>query len=166
MGTTDTTTLQPSPSRGWRFKCGIGLFILAFALWFLIPIGAALDVTGPRIAALTGTIFVANKILLITCIAVMGKEGFQQLKGIVLGHAKRFAPARTVGPTRHTIGLIMFFVPILTSLLEPYIDQMWPGLRPNKWQLQVLGDVMLIASFFVLGGDFWNKLRALFIRTA
>jgi hypothetical protein len=25
---------------------------------------------------------------------------------------------------------------------------------------------MLIASFFVLGGDFWNKVRALFVRTA
>lgn len=42
---------------------------------------------------------------------------------------------------------------------------MWPGLRPNLWQAQLAGDLMLIASFFVLGGDFWNKLRALFVRT-
>jgi hypothetical protein len=30
----------------------------------------------------------------------------------------------------------------------------------------MLGDALLIGSFFVLGGNFWEKLRALFIRTA
>ncbi|WP_338879236.1 transporter suffix domain-containing protein [Achromobacter veterisilvae] len=158
-------TLQSSPKTGWRFKCGIGLFIVAFALWFLIPVAAAIDVPGSRIAALTGTIFIANKVLLLTCVAVMGKEGFQQLKAIVFGHAKRLAPAQKVGPVRHAIGLVMFFIPILTSVLEPYLDELWPGLRPDMWQLQVLGDIMLIASFFVLGGDFWSKLRGLFVRT-
>ncbi|EHK66106.1 transporter suffix domain-containing protein [Achromobacter arsenitoxydans] len=158
---------QPNavPAAGWRFKCGIGLFILAFALWFLIPIAAAVDAPGSRIAALTGAIFIANKVLLITCIAVMGKEGFQQLKSIVFGHAKKLAPAKKVGPVRHAIGLVMFILPLLTSMLEPYVDQIWPGFRPRMWQAQLGGDVMLVASFFVLGGDFWNKLRALFIRS-
>ncbi|WMD22695.1 transporter suffix domain-containing protein [Achromobacter seleniivolatilans] len=156
---------QPAPARGWRFKCGIGLFIIAFALWLLIPIAASMDVPGSRIAALTGSIFIANKVLLLTCIAVMGKEGFQQLKSMVFGHAKRLAPAEKVGPARHVIGLVMFVLPLLSSMLEPYVDAFWPGLRPNLWQVQLLGDVMLIASFFVLGGDFWSKLRALFVRT-
>jgi hypothetical protein len=151
---------------GWRFKAGIGIFVLAFALWLLIPLAATLDVPGTRIAALTGSIFIANKILLLTCIGVMGKEGFQQLKGMVFGSAKRWAPAQTVGPTRHTIGLVMFFVPIISSMLEPYVDQLWPGFRPNLWQLQALGDILLIASFFVLGGDFWRKTRQLFVRSA
>src|SRR5690606_17442520 len=65
------------PAKGWRFKCGIGIFILALLLWCLIPIAASLDVPGSRIAALSATVFIANKILLISCIAVMGKEGFQ-----------------------------------------------------------------------------------------
>ncbi|MNJ80684.1 hypothetical protein D3C77_791590 [compost metagenome] len=60
----------------------------------------------------------------------------------------------------------MFCLPLVTALLEPYVDNLWPGLRPNLWQVQLLGDLMLIASFFVLGGNFWEKLRALFIRTA
>jgi hypothetical protein len=29
-----------------------------------------------------------------------------------------------------------------------------------------MGDLMFVASFFVLGGDFWDKLRALFIQGA
>ncbi|PLC49095.1 hypothetical protein CR159_15175 [Pollutimonas subterranea] len=153
------------PAKGWRFKCGIGIFILALLLWCLIPIAASLDVPGSRIAALSATVFIANKILLIGCIAVMGKEGFQQLKAILFGHAKRLAPVSKVGPVRHTVGLVMFVLPLLTSILEPYVDHILPGFRPNLWQLQVLGDIMFIASFFVLGGDFWNKLRGLFVRT-
>lgn len=165
MTTSDIQT-DVSTAPGWRFKVGIGIFVLAFALWLLLPLAASLGVPGGRIAALTGAIFIANKVLLVTCIAVMGKPGFQQLKSMVFGHAKRLAPSKTVGPTRHVIGLVMFCLPLVSAMLEPYIDNIWPGLRPNIWQLQALGDVMLIASFFVLGGDFWSKIHALFVRTA
>jgi hypothetical protein len=153
---------EPQSSVGWRFKFGIFTFIFAFALWLLIPLAASLNIPSARIAALTGAIFIANKVLLLVCVAVMGKTGFQQLKTVVL---RKFTPAETVGPTRYAIGLVMFCLPLLSAMLEPYVDQFWPGLRPNKWQLQLFGDVMLIASFFVLGGDFWSKIRALFVRT-
>ena len=153
-------------SAGWRFKLGIFIFVFAFALWLLIPLGAAIDMPSARIAAMTGAIFIANKVLLLTCVAVMGKAGFQQLKGVIFGYVKGLAPADTIGPTRHAIGLVMFCLPLVSAMLEPYVDQFWPGLRPNIWQLQALGDLMLVASFFVLGGDFWNKVRALFVRTA
>ena len=151
---------------GWRFKLGIFIFALAFALWLLVPLAALLDISSSRIAAMTGIIFIANKVLLVACVAVMGKPGFQQLKSLIFGYVKGLAPADTIGPTRHAIGLVMFCLPLISATLEPYTDRFWPSLRPNIWQLQVLGDVMLIASFFVLGGDFWNKVRALFIRTA
>lgn len=150
----------------WRFKLGIFIFIFAFALWLLLPLAASMSVPGPRIAAMTGVIFVANKVLLLTCIAVMGKAGFQQLKGMIFGYTKGLTPSGPVGPTRHTIGLVMFCLPLLSATLEPYVDQFFPGLRPNLWQLQALGDLMLVGSFFVLGGDFWSKIRALFVRTA
>jgi hypothetical protein len=94
------------PSGGWRFKLGIAIFVSAFALLPIVPIAASLGTPGPTMAALTGTILVANKVLLMTCVAVMGKPGFQQLKSTVMGHAKRLAPTRTVGPVRYVIGLV------------------------------------------------------------
>ena len=158
-------TAAPTAS-GWRFKFGIFIFIFAFALWLLVPLAASTGASSARVAAITGAIFVANKVLLLTCIAVMGKPGFQQLKSLVFGYAKGLAPSGPVGPVRHVVGLVMFCLPLVSAMLEPYVDNIWPGLRPNLWQLQALGDLMLIASFFVLGGDFWNKVRALFVRTA
>ncbi|MFM0337076.1 transporter suffix domain-containing protein [Paraburkholderia fungorum] len=165
MTTPDIEAEVPATG-GWRFKLGIAIFIFAFALWLILPLAGSMGASAGRIAALTGTVFIANKVLLVTCIAVMGKAGFQNLKQIIFGHAKRLAPSKTVGPVRHAIGLVMFFVPLVWALLESYVDKFWPGLRPNIWQLQLLGDLVLIGSFFVLGGNFWTKIHALFLRTA
>lgn len=155
-------------SADWRFKVGVAIICLIPALWLLVPLGAAIDLPGSKIAALTGILFIANKILLLLVITIMGKAGFQELKRRVFGYVSALAPSAEmeVGPVRHRIGLVMFCLPLITAFLEPYIDSFWPGLRPNLWQLQLLGDAMLIGSFFVLGGNFWDKVRALFIRTA
>lgn len=144
-----------------RFKLGILIAILAFALWLLVPLAAALQASPASIAAMSGAIFVANKVMLVVCVAVMGKEGFQQLKALVM---RGLFPAE-VGPTRHTIGLVMFCLPLVSAMLEPYAEELWPNRESDLW-IKVLGDLMLVASFFVLGGEFWNKVQALFIRTA
>jgi hypothetical protein len=158
--------LDTSSSAGWRFRLGILIFSLAFALWLLIPLAVALQASAAHTAAWTGAIFAVNKALLLVCVAVLGRAGFLRLKALVSGYVKGLSPAETVGPTRHAIGLVMFCLPLVSGMLEPYLDQLWPGLRPNLWQFQALGDLMLFASFFVLGSVFWNKVRALFVRTA
>src|SRR5690606_36953731 len=152
----------------WRATLGLAIIGLMLLLWLLVPLAALLDVPGSTIAALTGGLFIANKVLLLVAVAVMGKSGFQALKQRLFGYVKGLAPATEtpIGPVRHAVGLAMFCLPLLSAFFEPYVDSLWPGLRPNLWQLQVLGDVMLIGSFFVLGGNFWEKLRALFIRRA
>lgn len=164
----NTQGVVEAHSAGWRFKLGIAIICLMLGSWLLVPLAAAADVAGSKIAALTGVLFISNKILLILVIAIMGKSGFQQLKRSLFGYVSSLAPSTEVevGPWRHRIGIVMFFVPLISSFLEPYVDSIWPGLRPNLWQAQALGDVMLIGSFFVLGGNFWEKVRALFIRTA
>jgi hypothetical protein len=161
------TLIEPGAEAvGWRFKLGIALFALAFLLWLCVPLAATLGLPASRIAALTGTIFITNKLLLLTVVGVMGKAGFQQLKRMMFGYAGKLAPDAIVSSTRYRIGLVMFALPLISGWLEPYVDAFWPGLRPNLWQLQLLGDLMLIGSFFVLGGNFWAKVRALFVRTA
>ena len=150
-------------ARNWRFKLGIFLICVAVALWILVPIAASAGLSSARVAAMTGMIFIVNKVLLLLVIAVMGKAGFQQLKGTIFGYF-RLAPETSIGPARYNLGLVMFCLPLISGWLEPYIDAVAPGLRPNMWQLQLLGDLMFFASFFVLGGNFWEKIRSLFIR--
>lgn len=154
---------QQAPT--WRFKLGIVLVCIAIAMWLCVPIAAWAGVPSTRIAAITGVIFIVNKVLLLLVIAVMGKAGFQQLKSKIFG-VFRLSPDTDIGRGRYNLGLVMFCLPLISASLEPYLDALWPGLRPKMWQLQLLGDIMFIASFFVLGGNFWEKIRALFIRSS
>lgn len=164
----NTSAITETSSADWRFKTGIAIICVMAASWLLVPILAMAGAAGSRIAALTGILFISNKVLLLLVIAVMGKSGFQQLKSRLFSRFAKPAPTTDgeISPLRHRIGLVMLCLPLISAFLEPYIDTLWPGLRPNFWQAQALGDVMLIGSFFVLGGNFWEKVRALFIRTA
>ena len=120
----NTEGVAESHSASWRFKLGIAIICLMLGSWLLVPLAAAADVAGSKIAALTGVLFISNKILLILAIAIMGKSGFQQLKRSLFGYVSSLAPSMEVevGPWRHRIGIVMFFVPLISSFLEPYVD--------------------------------------------
>ena len=59
----------------------------------------------------------------------------------------------------------MFTLPLLEAWLVPYLETAfpdWAANRPIEW----IWDFMLLASFFMLGGEFWDKLRALYVQRA
>jgi len=159
----DSAEISLEPATTWRFKLGIALVCVMVLMWLCLPVLAWAGVPSTRIAAFTGIIFIANKVILLLIIAILGKSGFQQLKSKLFG-VFALSPDTSISKARYNLGLVMFCLPLITASLEPYIDALAPGLRPNLWQLQVLGDLIFVTSFFVLGGGFWDKIRALFIR--
>jgi hypothetical protein len=60
----------------------------------------------------------------------------------------------------------MFAVPIVFGWVVPYAADLIPGYTGHEITYGIIGDLMLLASLFVLGGEFWDKLRALFIHGA
>jgi hypothetical protein len=60
----------------------------------------------------------------------------------------------------------MFAAPILLGWFGPYLHHFLPGFDTHPMWWHVGGDVVFVASFFVLGGEFWEKLRALFVHGA
>jgi hypothetical protein len=56
----------------------------------------------------------------------------------------------------------MFSLPLLYGWLEPYVRGLFIEFEPH-WSWSLTLDLMFIASFFVLGGGFWEKIRALFL---
>ena len=79
---------------------------------------------------------------------------------------KSYAPPEKVSKTRYTIGLILFVIPILLYWAMPYMERLIPGIDTSSLAFAIAGDVLLLISLFVLGGDFWNKLRSLFVHDA
>lgn len=155
------------PAAGWRFKLGIVLFALSIVLPVLgVPLVAAMGLSGGVVATVSGALLGSSEVLGIVAVAVMGKSGYAYIKNRAFGFLKQHGPPAEVGRTRYTIGLVMFAVPIAFGWLSPYLADRVPGYLGNEFAFAIVGDLLLLASLFVLGGDFWDKVRALFIHGA
>ena len=155
------------PAAGWRLRLGVALFGLSILIPVLgVPLVAAMDLSTTTVATISGVLLAGGEVLAIVAVAVMGKSGYAYIKNRVFGFLKQYGPPAEVSRTRYTIGLVMFAVPIVFGWLAPYASDLIPGYLGNEFTYAIVGDLLLLVSLFVLGGDFWDKLRALFIHGA
>lgn len=148
-----------------RSKLILGGFILVvgFMSPLLIPLVIGSDLPVSYKNLLSGLLaFGIPEIFMIIAVAIMGKQGFEFIKGKAFKFFKQFAPADEVSLTRYRIGLIMFSIPIIIGLVLPYSAYFLPMPKeiPVWWYL--ISDILFVSSFFVLGGNFWDKLSGLF----
>jgi hypothetical protein len=159
----ESSNTEEAVNIGLRFKLGVIIFALGFLIWLCVPIATAMGLPSNRITAMVGVIFVCNKLLILTAGAVMGKSGFNHLKRMLGSWIK---PAHTVGPTRYRIGLAMFLTSVVLGWLSPYVMPHLQFDESLRYPAAIAGDLLLVSSLFVLGGEFWGKLRALFVYDA
>ena len=159
-------TDNQQPSAGWRIKVGFALFIVSIGWPVLVPALPLLSFSGTQIAAFSGVMLVVAELLLVAGVAIAGKQGFAYIKAKVFGIFKAYGPPQKVSPTRYTIGLVMFVLPLLLGWGGPYFGDYLPGYTEQTMIWAIAGDVMLLVGLFLLGGDFWDKLRSLFVHRA
>jgi len=155
--------MNAPPTNGWRLKFGATLF----ALSILAPVGgipllAGFDLSGKTVASISGVLLMAGEVLGLAAVAIMGKPGYDYLRNLFLGTLKRYGPPAQVSRLRYRVGLVMFCIPILFGWMTPYLSDPL-DLPEDMIAYAIAGDALLLASLFVLGGDFWDKLRSLFI---
>ena len=79
---------------------------------------------------------------------------------------KRYGAPRVVSRTRYRFGLtILIFLTVFGSFIY-YAPDLIPGYTENRLVMNLIADFLFVASFFILGGEFWDKFRALFIYEA
>jgi len=155
------------PAMGWRLKLGVALFGLSIALPVLgVPLVATMGLSTATVTTVSGIMLVGAEVLGVVAVAIMGKSGYAYMKNRVFGFLRQYGPPAEVSRTRYAIGLMMFTLPIVFGWLAPYVADLIPGYRGNELTYAIVGDLLLLVSLFVLGGDFWDKLRALFISGA
>jgi hypothetical protein len=154
-------------SAGWRFPVGAMIFALGFAAPLAIPLVISSDLPTAWKTAIAGALAVGvPEVMMVVAAAVMGKEGFAKLKRRFGRFFTKYGPRERVGRTRYRVGLAMFTLPLLLGWLAPYLGNHLPGYDPRKLIWAVTGDAVFVVSLFVLGGEFWDKLRALFVHGA
>ena len=150
-----------------RFRLGTTIFIIGFCSPLLIPLVTATDLPMTWKATLSGALALGiPELFSIIAIAIMGKPGFQQLKGIFFGFIKKYGPAEKVSRTRYRIGLFMLVLPLVIGWLGPYGPDQIKGFELQGLTVNIIFDLMFFSSFFVLGGEFWDKLQSLFVYEA
>jgi hypothetical protein len=151
---------QISKGRLWL---GAAILIIGFLSPLLIPLVTQTDWSIGLKTTISGLLaFGIPEIFMVIAVAVMGKAGYEYIKAIALNYLKRFAPPDKVSITRFRLGLVMFIIPLLFGWLQPYLGNYFTFLNDIPLWQYIIGDTIFIASFFVLGGNFWDKLSGLF----
>ena len=155
------TTNPPAP--GWRFKLGVYLLVFGAICPLFTPLVAMTNLSTGWQAALSGLLLVGiPEIFSLAAIAIMGKDGFNYIKGKVFAFFKRHALPKEVSRTRYQIGLVLFLLPLLFGWLAPYGRGVIHGYEGHGFAVNLAWDILLLVSLFVLGGNFWDKVKALF----
>lgn len=161
------TAPAEQPPTGWRFRLGILFFVLWLVCPVFIPLVYLTGLTASWKTILSGLLVLGiPQACGLLAVILLGKEGFNYLKGRLFGLFKKLAPPDRVSRTRYRIGLVLFVIPLFFGWLAPYAPEWIPGYEENRFIINAAGDVMFFTSLFVLGGDFWDKVRALFLHEA
>jgi hypothetical protein len=146
-----------------RLYVGGFIFIIGFMAPLLIPLVTRSDLSTAWKTTLSGLLMAGiPELFMVITVSILGKEGYQFLKGKVFAFLKRHGPPQHVSRVRYKIGLVFFTIPLLLALLFPYLSHHFTGLEKIESVINIGGDVMFFISFFILGGEFWDKIRALF----
>ena len=167
IATTNNALTETGLSRGRLYTGGI-IFVAGFLSPLLVPLVTASSLPVAWKTTLSGLLLVGvPELAMLVAAAVMGKEGFNYLKQKLFGFlGKHFAPPEAVSLFRYRVGLILFSIPLLFGWLTPYITGYLPVFEEHRLLFAIIGDLFLLTSLFVLGGEFWDKLRELFIHRA
>jgi hypothetical protein len=153
-------------SAGTRLKLGVALLIVGLIMPAGTLLVAAMDWPLTVKTVVSSILLLGFEIMLIPAVALMGKDNFDRIWTGAMRLLKTLKPAGGVSRRRYTIGLCMLVGPTLYAWIASYA----PSWLPEDYALRVwvnLGlDAIALASLFVLGGDFWDKVRALFLHDA
>jgi hypothetical protein len=152
-------------SANLRAKLGVAALLLGLVM----PAGAFFVVRanwpGELKTIVSGILVLGPEIMTVPAVALLGKENFERIVGVIKRALRMLRPSGAVSRTRYTVGLALFVGAGLAAWANGYAIFLLPELAPRVWVNLAL-DLLFVASLFVLGGDFWDKLRALFVYQA
>jgi hypothetical protein len=150
-----------------RLRWGAIILIIGFLSPLLIPLVLSSNLSQGFKAILSGALaFGIPELFMLIAVAIMGKEGFHYLKRYVRLLFKIYGPPDHVSKIRYRTGLIMFCVPVVFGFVAPYFLINVNFYFDHVFVITLFSDVLLVLSLFVLGGEFWDKLRSLFVHGA
>jgi hypothetical protein len=158
--------VMTAPNPGIRLYIGLGIFILSF---FMLPLGLFLQhyVTVHYMKHIViGIFWLIAPTMKIGSVAILGKPSYLYIKSKFQLHLFKVIKPYHESRLRYNIGLFLFCLPLVPTYIMAYAPMFFSSIFSVRLILNISFDVIFIISLFVLGGDFWDKLKALFIFSA
>lgn len=149
-------------STGTRLKVGLALLMVGLLLPFATVVVFWTDWPAWVKNGVAGLLIFGFEIVLLPAVALMGRENYDRIVGRVRRSSSQFAIAHKVSRTRYRFGLVLLGTTILVAWIVSYLPTLLPHDPATRLLVNLALDFILAASLFVLGGEFWAKLRALF----
>jgi len=163
----DQTVVSTEPGNpGPRLYIGLSVLFLSF---FMLPTGLFLQQyaeTQFLKNVIVGIFWISAPVLKISSVAILGKPTYLWIKAKFMHHYHRVMRPYHESRLRYNIGLVLFCIPVVPTYIMAYAPQVVSDNFYLRLILNVSVDVIFITSLFVLGGDFWDKLKALFVFSA
>lgn len=150
----------------WRFTLGLVAFLAAFAPHVVTGVLILAGANARVIGTMAAVSFTLNKVFLLASVVLLGRPGFRRLRKRLVGKFQQYLMPDEVGPWRYGIGLVLFVVSLVFAWKAPYVTELMPTIGRHSTKAAIITDAIFLLSLFVLGGSFWDKLRALFVRQA
>jgi hypothetical protein len=148
-----------------RFVIGCCLLAIGVLCGLAIPFLGVFHVKHDK-AAIVSFLMLTHHGLTFLSIAVMGRANFERITAPVHRAAARagekIKPAGTVSRERYNVGLIMFVAPVIV-VTAMHLTNEFHLTHETRVIISLAMQAMFFVSVFVLGGDFWDKARSLFV---
>lgn len=146
-----------------KLTIGVIVLVIGFLCPLLIPLVVASNLSAATKSIISGLLaFGIPEVFMLAAIAIMGKKGYQHIKHVTKKYLKRFAPPDTVSRSRYRIGLLFFCLPLVMGIIQPYFTYFIGSFETLPFWFHFSLDMTFVIGIFILGGDFWDKLRGLF----
>jgi hypothetical protein len=160
------TEMKAPENPGFRFYVGLVIFIASF---IMLPTGLVLRefVAGSFWKGFVlGVFWISAPLMKIGSVAILGKASYAWINYQMHYFYHKVTKPHQITLLRYNLGLVLFILPFLPNYMISFMPHLIPISLTTRYFIIVASDVMFLASLFVLGGDFWDKLRALFIYRA
>lgn len=149
--------------KAWRFRLGLFFFVSGWICPLFIPWVAVSSLSNELKTAISGFLLIGiPEIFSFISIALFGKEGFNLITSKLFGFLKNLIAFDRVSRTRYRIGLGMLILHILNGIMTFYFSDKLPWYLDNQMTHNVVSDILFVVTLFILGGEFWEKVGALF----
>lgn len=153
----------PDSTANWRLVAGVSVLGLALALPFCALLIPLLDLPVAQSALIAGALVAgAPEVLMLLAVALLGRQNFDR----IVGAAKKFLFttffSTPVPRGRYYVGLAVCLLSFIPLYVAGYVPS-WMPAGQGRIAILATADLAFIFSFFIMGGEFWEKFRRLFV---